>query len=204
MRSLSLSEQKSAGGIGIQGFVQSNGGLADARFFRVWIALWVAFWPELRHFCPMAPQPHRPRTGARRQAARLRGPGQRLVQRSHRACAGGHRPPARGCVGGNRRAPAEHHTRPRREPGRRRGATLQSPAGAGPNMFLTLSRTYLWHGEITPLPHLRCDNGYVTNKPGMNRCTEHKEVWQQSLIWQARLGLPITTCWLGPTGTLLV
>jgi len=59
MRSLSmsetLSEQKSTRGIGIQGFVQSNGGLADARFFRVWIALWVAFWPELRHFCPMAP-----------------------------------------------------------------------------------------------------------------------------------------------------
>jgi tetratricopeptide (TPR) repeat protein len=45
------------------------------------------------------------------------------------------------------------------------------------DMFLTLSRTYLWHGEITPLTHLRCDNGYVTNKPGMNRCTEHKAVW---------------------------
>ena len=72
------------------------------------------------------------------------------------------------------------------------------------DMFLTLSRTYLWHGEITPLPHLRCDNGYVTNKPGMNRCTEHKEVWQRLLIWQARFGLPTTTCWSGLTGTLRV
>ncbi len=45
---------------------------------------------------------------------------------------------------------------------------------------------------------------YVTTKSDIGRCIELKEVWQQSSIWQARFGLPTTTCWSGPTGILRV